>query len=194
MKQYNSQQLLEELLTITKRLQIEVKEKFLSLNEGQLAWRPRPDAWSIADCLAHLNKYSRYYNKTFRTKMDEMPETPSTTFTSSHLGRTMYRTMKLGKKNNIRKKMRAPKGYNPIQNPEIIGSEPVAEFIRHSDGLIDVLNRAKESNLKKIKIPISISKIVKLRLGDALAFVVYHNERHVLQAEKVANNPNFPKT
>lgn len=194
MKQVDSQKLLEDLKTLTERIQKEVQERFLPLNEGQLAWRPRPESWSIADCMAHLNKYARYYNKVMRTKMEESEEEVQKTFTSSHLGRTMYRTMKLGKKKNIRKKMRAPKGYNPIQNPEIIGSEPIAEFIRHQDTMIDLLDKAKDVNLKKIKIPISISKIIKMRLGDALAFIIYHNERHVQQAHHVMSHPNFPKT
>lgn len=194
MKQVDSQQLLHDLKALTEKLKKEVQDRFLSLNEGQLAWRPRPESWSINDCLAHLNKYARYYNKVIRNKIEESTEPPQSTFTSSHLGRTMYRTMKLGKKNNIRKKMRAPKGYNPLQNPEIIGQEPVAEFIRHQESLIDLLSKAKETNLKKVKVPISISKIIKLRLGDAFAFIIYHNERHVQQANNVMSNPNFPKT
>ncbi len=31
------------------------------LSEEQLAWRPAPDKWSIADCLAHLNVVNRDY-------------------------------------------------------------------------------------------------------------------------------------
>ena len=52
---------------------------------------------------------------------------------------------------------------------------------------------SEKVNIRKVKIPISISKIIRLRLGDALLFVVYHNERHVQQALNVLNNPNFPK-
>jgi hypothetical protein len=48
-------------------------------------------------------------------------------------------------------------------------------------------------NLRKVKIPISISKIVRLKLGDALLFVVYHNERHMYQALSILSHAKFPK-
>ena len=47
--------------------------------------------------------------------------------------------------------------------------------------------------LKKVKVPISISKLVRLRLGDALLFVAYHNDRHMEQALNLTKNAQFPK-
>lgn len=36
--------------------------------------------------------------------------------------------------------------------------------------------------VEKIRIPISINQLIKIRLGDSLRFVIYHNQRHFQQA------------
>jgi hypothetical protein len=66
-------------------------------------------------------------------------------------------------------------------------------FVENQTALIDLLNAARNVNLKKVKIPISISKIVRLRLGDAFQFVIYHNERHMQQIKRIIEQPDFPK-
>ena len=59
--------------------------------------------------------------------------------------------------------------------------------------LLEIIDSSKAVNLRKVKIPISISTIIRLKLGDAFLFVVYHNQRHLQQALNLVNNPNFPK-
>jgi hypothetical protein len=59
--------------------------------------------------------------------------------------------------------------------------------------LLQILDLAAGVNIRKVKVPISISKIVRLRLGDALLFVAYHNERHIQQAINLMKLAQFPK-
>ena len=101
--------------------------------------------------------------------------------------------MKLGRAKNIKRKFKAPKNYNPTHEKTLIAAEAVELFISSQNQLLDILESAKTVNLRKVKVPISISKIVRLRLGDALMFVVYHNERHVQQAHNLISHPKFPK-
>ena len=48
-------------------------------------------------------------------------------------------------------------------------------------------------DLNKIKTAISISKWIKLKLGDTFRVVVYHNERHIKQANKILDKKS-PRT
>jgi hypothetical protein len=41
---------------------------------------------------------------------------------------------------------------------------------------------AKNTDLNKIKIPISLTNLIKLKLGDVFQFIITHNERHLAQA------------
>ncbi len=90
--------------------------------------------------------------------------------------------------------MKAPRSYNPSLNNAMVSGQDAQEFETGQLELLNIIESAAKINIRKAKIPISISKIVRLRFGDALLFVVYHNERHVQQALNLIDHPNFPKS
>ena len=49
------------------------------------------------------------------------------------------------------------------------------------------MDLSKKINISKTRTAISISKIIRLKLGDTFRFNVAHNERHLLQAEKTTS-------
>jgi hypothetical protein len=165
-----------------------------NLNEDQVKWRPDQGFWNISEVLSHLNEYSRYYQPTFKKKIASTRFTSTKeAFLSSPLGRSAWKSMKLGNAKNIKRKFKAQKGYNPSIDSSLLTGREFEDFIKHQTDLQSVIELAQTVNMKRVKIPISISKIVRLRLGDALLFVVYHNERHVQQIANLVNHPNFPK-
>ena len=73
-----------------------------------------------------------------------------------------------------------------------LDSSVLDKFIIQQEKLLSLLEAAKQVDLSKVKTSISISKWVKLRLGDTLRVVVYHNWRHMVQAQKlIAENGYF---
>ncbi|RYM32131.1 DinB family protein [Brumimicrobium glaciale] len=194
MKGFLTDDLLLNLRNITELNIALVSKKCTHLGENQIKWKPSKDSWNIQEVLSHLNSYSTYYHHVFidkiqNTKFSSVKEN----FVPSPLGRSAWRSMKLGRLNNIKRKFRAPKNLNPSISPELIDLEPVTNFVKNQQELIIILEDAERVNLKKVKIPISISKMVRLRLGDALMFVIYHNERHIQQVKNILAHPNFPK-
>lgn len=163
------------------------------LTEKQLNWRPNPGIWSIAEVLAHLNSYSRYYHPTIQKKIESTRfRTEKENFLSSPLGRSAWKSMKLGRLNNVKRKFKAPKGHNPSIDPELVQGTELTDFLAQQEELLAIIESSSEVNARKVKIPISISKIVRLRLGDALLFIVYHNERHMQQILNLKKHKNFP--
>jgi uncharacterized damage-inducible protein DinB len=194
MKGFNTEELISNLSQVTQNNIDVVSKKCIHLGVNQLEWKPKQGSWSILEVLAHLNSYSNYYHERFkqrieRTKFKNIKEN----FVPSPLGKSAWKSMKLGRANNVKRKFKAPKNYNPAFNPSLIDSNAVDHFINSQKELIDILELSKTVNLKKAKVKISISKIVRLRLGDALMFVIYHNERHIQQIKNILANPNFPK-
>lgn len=186
--------LIEITSSITKENIDFVKKKITKLSDNQLNWRPNPGVWSINEILAHLNSYAAYYHPTFLKKIENTRFTSTKEgFMSSPLGRSAWKSMKLGNARNIKRKFKAPKGHNPSIDPGLVSENESNDFISHQEDLLNILEKAAHVNLKRVKIPISISKIVRLRLGDALLFVIYHNERHVQQMINLVNHVNFPK-
>ena len=189
-----TKELIQIVRTITQE-NIEVINKSVGkMTEKQLNWIPNPGVWSVAQVLAHLNEYGRYYHPTFLKRIENTRFTSTKeAFLSSPLGRSAWKSMKLGNAKNIKRKFKAQKGYNPILDRGLMRGNELTTFIEQQSELLNIIEKAESVNVRRVKIPISISKIVRLRLGDALLFVTYHNQRHVQQILNLKNSPNFPK-
>ena len=83
-------------------------------------------------------------------------------------------------------KMKAFKSMNPIHSS--LSKNSITVFIDQQKQLLDLLNASKTVNLNKVKTSISITTLIKLKLGDTFRFLIYHNKRHVVQAQKVLVN------
>ncbi|WP_064197033.1 MULTISPECIES: DinB family protein [Emticicia] len=153
-------------------------EKFQNLSEESLLMPSSSRGWSIAQCLEHLNTYGVYYLPLFEKCLAESKEESSQEFLkSTWLGKLSIDSMNPEKG---KRKFKAMKGYIPSQNLE--ADRVVAEFINQQERLLLILREAAKKNIQRIKIPISIAKFLKLNLGDALQFLIIHNERHMQQA------------
>ena len=135
--------------------------------------------WSIAQCLDHLNSYGNFYLPHIEKKLLDSEDANSLEFTSSWFGAYFTKMMdpKTGKK-----KYKAMKGHIPAS--DLDAAKVVGEFLRQQELLMSYLRQARKKDLNKIKIPISISKLIKLRLGDVFQFLIAHNERHMQQAKR----------
>src|SRR5690606_23705329 len=80
-------------------------------------------------------------------------------------------------------KMKTPADKNPVGSN--VTPEALDRFLRQQETLRALLLKARQADLVKARVPISLAKFIKLRLGDILRVVVYHIERHIIQAENV---------
>jgi hypothetical protein len=180
MKPVNKNQLLEELENKVERHIQEAVKVFQNADEATLL-QPAPDGgWSISQCLEHLNTYGHYYLPQIQQGLGKPLSKPvPDTFQSSWLGNYFTRLMdpKTGKK-----KQKAFKDYIPPADLDAYAV--VAEFIQQQETLLTYLKQARNADLNAIKIPVSILKWIKLRLGDVFQFLIAHNERHMVQAKR----------
>ena len=170
-----------------------VKKSIKSMSSGQLNWKVSKNTWNINEILAHLNEYSKHYHNTFLHKIENTRfKSSKEGFISSPLGKAAWKAMKLGNANNIKRKFKSPKECNPILSPNILKGNQINNFLNQQKKLLNIIEKCKCVNIRRIKIPTSRSKVVRLRLGDALLFVAYHNERHVQQIINLKKNAYFP--
>ncbi|WP_343748592.1 DinB family protein [Fluviicola sp.] len=189
-----TQWVFNEVATITERNIQQLKSKFSHYSENQLTWKPNPETWSLAEVFAHLNAYAKFYHQTLNDRIDRTRfRTPRINYTSSPLGKSAWVSMKLGNARNVKRKFNAPNEYNPTVNPSLVTGNEISALLQGQQEFLTIIEKSVAVNLKKVKVPISISKLVRLRLGDALLFVAYHNDRHMEQALKLTKHPQFPK-
>ncbi len=158
-------------------------EKLKTLSIQQLTHKPATDRWSIAQCLQHMNVYSRYYLPEIEKALVKAEHTERSTFRSGWLGNYFTNLMKTGANGLVKKKMKSPKNAMPANNPD--AQKELEEFILHQHHLLNILSIAKKVELGKVRIPISLSRLIKLKLGDTIAFYVEHEKRHMKQIERV---------
>lgn len=189
-----TKQLIEDIKSITSSNLEVIREKISCLNEEQKSWKPTEISWNINEIFAHLNEYSKFYHSNLKTRIARTRfTTPRLSFISSPLGLAAWQSMKLGNARNIKRKFKSPKLFNPTFEVSLLTGNEVSDFEKSQIELLEIIEKAEKVSLRKVKVPISISKIIRFRLGDALLYVVYHNERHVQQALNIINHPNFPK-
>ncbi|WP_158960827.1 DinB family protein [Myroides fluvii] len=175
--------LLSNLLELTHQIKREA-QAFQALPDSLLSTRPQPASWSILECMEHLNRYGYFYIPEITIKINTSPyTTPSKVFKSGYLGNYFAKSMLPKAKLN---KMKTFKSMNPSTSK--VDREVLSIFIQQQNSLIALLEQAKTVDLNKTKTSISISKWIKLRLGDTFKIVVFHNLRHLKQAQNIVNN------
>lgn len=151
---------------------------FQNLPADKLLQPAANGGWSIAQCLEHLNRYGNYYIPLLQQKLNTYSSSKDT-FASTWLGNFFTNMMDPVKSPQ---KTPAMKAYKPL--PDLDAPAVVAEFIRQQEVLLSCLKQAETADIDRIRIPISISRWIRLKAGDVLQFVIVHDERHILQAKR----------
>jgi hypothetical protein len=126
-----------------------------------LNWKQNPKSWSILECVEHLNRYGDFYIPELTTKISNATHKPSEVFESNWIGTYFSKSVSYSENLN---KMSTFKSMNPLNSKLTI--ETLHKFTHQQHQIIALLNNAKSVNLDKTKTAISISKLIKLRLGD----------------------------
>jgi hypothetical protein len=174
-----SKVLIDDLIARTKEHLTKVETLNTKALE-ELNWKPSAERWSVLECVEHLNLYGDFYIPEFNRRLENNNTAPQEIFKAGMLGEYFAKSMLPKEKLN---KMKTFADKNPN------GSELTTFAIERLSGqltdMLAILERARGVSLTKTKCSISISKLIKLNLGDTLRVVIYHNERHLLQAKNV---------
>jgi len=157
-------------------------EIFRAYPMEKLNYKPNSETWSILECLDHLCRYGKFYLPEIEARINKAKKESTEFFKAGILGNYFVNMIRV---DNV-KKMSSPKEMDSTGSE--LNASTIDQFLKQLDWLEKLLNRAEEYNLTRLKTSISLSPWVKLRLGDTLRFVVYHNERHIIQAQRMANN------
>lgn len=177
MKKINSQQLLDELQSDVRALLVETDKRRLEDPELLLT-RPAPDKWSVIQVLEHLNSYGRFYLPALEKALGKkVPLTGD--YKPGWLGDYFARLMKPGAQGRIKSKMSSPTHHIPDDH---LDPYPVfEEFVRQQRRLLVLLELAANADLGGIRVPISLTRFIRLKLGDTFRFFIAHQQRHFVQ-------------
>jgi hypothetical protein len=179
MKNYKSIELLENLQADVRQLILAAKY-LQSTDPGLLLQEPAPGKWSVVQVLEHLNSYGRYYLLAIERAL-EKDKPAIEVFKPGWLGNYFTKLMKPGENGVIANKMQSPKEHRPSKYLDVL---PVlTTFLEQQHYLLELLELAKSKNIASIRIPVSISRLIRLKSGDTFRFLVAHEQRHFVQID-----------
>ncbi len=180
MKAQNKILLIEQLQKEVRRQSEIVTGHFNGISSEKLLATTDTGGWSVIQNLEHLNLYYDYYNPAIKKSLKRTTsEGSSLTFSSGWLGNYFTNSMDYRKEGKIK----AFKDYIP--EVDLNSDAVITKFLSNQEEMLRLLEEAKDYNLTKIKTAISLTKWIKMRLGDVFQFVIMHNERHIVQAQSI---------
>jgi hypothetical protein len=175
--------LITELLDRTELLKANT-QVFFRLTDEQLQYRPAPGKWSIAEIYGHLNLSMEANIRIILFRISKAPDSPGDVYASGWLGDWVY-SLIMPRSDGSVFRLKARKAECPDDQAELDAREELEAFQRHCDSLDDILRHVASKDLRHIRIPFVLPRLVRLRLGDVLRFLVAHGERHLLQAQRL---------
>jgi uncharacterized damage-inducible protein DinB len=179
MAKFKSEDLIKELKEDVQRLQA-AADHLKNTEKSKLVFVENDGKWSVVQCLEHLNEFGRFYlpaiEKTITVKTGEK----NAWFNSGFLGDYFTKSMKPKNVFDIKNKMKTMKRFT---FPNSLNVDTVMkEYIDQKIKLQHLLDTANDRDLNSIRIPITLTKMIKLKLGDIFRFLIAHEQRHMIQA------------
>lgn len=185
----SSAKLLEKFLSEAPLLIETVNKQFSNLTELQINWKPSEERWSVGECIEHLAITQNLYNLKF-IKLQSLFETSEEgefKFKHTFSGRMILKYVDPESATRS-KTFKVFKPASKKINTSIIGS-----FCEEVEAMISFAENMHGIDLTKLKINSPVTKLLRMNVGDALLINLYHNRRHLNQAEKITIENNFPK-
>jgi hypothetical protein len=163
------------------------------LSEAQGRWRPRPGAWSVAECLAHV----AVLNRTYLDPLDRVIARARADGRRARgpmrlgwFGRRFTRAMGPVTGRGLGSKLPAPAAYAPPSDVSL--ADALRDFREVQAGMIARVRKADGLDLSRIHMKSPAWPMLRFSLLTGFAALAAHARRHLAQARRVTERPEFP--
>lgn len=170
----------------------ETAELTNGMGDARFTWTPSPDRWSPGQIVNHLNLVGGDYvfriaralegarARGLRDRGDYRP---------GLIGGMLVR----GMEPPPRKRFRAPRIWQPANaGPATDRARELARWHALHDALEAQIRAAAGLDLRRARLSSPVSRLIRIGVGDALALLLAHERRHLLQLRKVTEEPGYP--
>ncbi len=178
-----AQRLISELDAADRRAERLAK----GLTPEQLNWKPRPDAWSVGQCLEHLYIANQVYLPAISNSLEGRRRSRAQEIAPGWFGRWFIR--KYIEPSSESRRARAPKKIEPRQQVE---ASILESFLRSNQVARELVYIASDYDVNRIRFKNPFVPMLRFTVGTGLEIVSKHQRRHLLQAERVRQAAGFP--
>lgn len=160
------------------------------LSDEQFNWHPSPGAWSIAQCVDHLNVTARMYLPMLDAGIADAIRRGL--YAPGPFQYNWFNRMVAGSMEPpYRLKTKSPKAFQPP--PSRPRQDVMAAFRAYQVQFIDRLRQANGLDLTRARVASPVLTWWRMPLGTGLAFTAAHERRHLWQARRITEAPAFPR-
>jgi hypothetical protein len=154
-------------------------------SSDQLLWRPSPHRWSVAEWFEYLVAFGEDCQARIREPMLAAWHDPA--FEDAPYKRTL-----IGGWSALGARVRGKRARGHVVPPPATVSS-AARFVAQQSELLDLLDEAREVDLRGIHIGSLFSRLMGPCLGDVLERLIARQRHGVAQAEAITRMSGFPQ-
>jgi hypothetical protein len=154
------------------------------LSNDQLLWRPSANRWSIAEWFEYLVAFGEDCRTRIREPMLAAWHDPS--FEDAPYKRTIA-----GGVSAFGNRLRATRALGHVVPPPATASSP-ARFVAQQSDLLDLLDEARDVDLRGVHVGSLFSRLMGPCLGDMLERLIVCQCHGMAQAESITRMAGFP--
>ena len=158
------------------------------LTTEQLNWKPRPDVWSVGQCLQHLCIGNEVYLPPLTDALTAGRRAVVDEVTPGPFGRWFIRNYIAP--SPATKRARAPRKIAPGADVE---AGILDRFLRSNDAVRALIGRARDYDVNRIRFKNPFVPLLRFTVGTGFEILSKHEQRHLLQAERIRAAPEFPR-
>lgn len=174
---------LDQLLQQSNELKNQI-EKISEAPEESLTRRPDEKSWCVLEVIDHLNKVYDIYLANFErvlTEAYELSDDEEVKYKNSLLGRmAIFSSKPKGTKRRFKMKTFDFFEPSPLSRDHVFST-----FLRNKATFNELLKDARTKDVGKMKMPTALGEKYKLYVPECFAFVLAHEERHLVQMKSI---------
>lgn len=179
---------LRKLLADVATTTAETEHLRAALSDAQCVWKPEPGVWNVLECFHHLIVTDELYYPRLRAAIEKAGRGESSApFRPSFFAKTFIHYVSPESK----RKVKTLRAFEPP--PALTDVAVLQQFIDHQDDLAALIRRADGINLNRGKFSSPVSRLIRFSVGEALTMLVVHQRRHLQQARRLTQRPDFPQ-
>ena len=159
----------------------------------QMAWNPAPDSWNALEVLDHLNSAAEQYFELIQKTVDRTRARGLVATDSFRPGFLQSRFIQLLEPKPGSRALPAPGKFRPKSKGEAdCGLRD--RFLANTDALQTLLREADGVHLSKVRFASPATPLLRFNIGEAFWLLVAHENRHLLQIQRICAHEGYPRT
>ena len=181
---------LQTIVTEAEKNNETARQLVTGLSAEQLNWKPSSKQWSIAQCLEHLavtsSRFDPYFTEAIARARTRWPVSGRVVYKPSMVGGWLIRQVVP----ETTRKVSAPKVFRPADSSSI--RDALESFLKQQQRFLIFVQESEGIDYNRTRLRSPVTPLMRYSLADAFVVTVVHEQRHLGQARRVRELPNFP--